>query len=45
MAEVEAFVTSASWTDGSGCATSVARDKLALHSSKAFWSSGVQAMG
>jgi hypothetical protein len=29
----------------SGCASRVARDKLALHTSKALWSSGVQMMG
>jgi hypothetical protein len=38
-------VTSASGADGSGWASSVARDKLALHSSKALWNSGVQVMG
>jgi hypothetical protein len=27
------------------CASSVVRDKLALHSLKALWSSSVQAMG
>jgi hypothetical protein len=42
MADVEASVTSARDADGLGCANSVARDKLALHSSKAFCSSGVQ---
>jgi hypothetical protein len=45
MAEVEASVTSASCADGSWCASIVPRDKLALHSSKALWSYGVQAMG
>jgi hypothetical protein len=38
-------VTSARGADGSVCASRVARDKLALHSSKALWSSGVQMMG
>jgi hypothetical protein len=42
MADVEAPVSDA---DGSGRASRVARDKLALHSSKNFWSSGVQVMG
>jgi hypothetical protein len=45
MAEVEASVTSASGADGSGCASSVARDQLALHTSKALWRSGVQLIG
>jgi hypothetical protein len=45
MADVEASVTSARETDGLGCANSVARDKLALHSSKALCRSGVQVMG
>jgi hypothetical protein len=45
MAVVEESVTSARGADGSGCARRVARDKLALHSSKALWRSGVQAMG
>jgi hypothetical protein len=45
MADVEASVTSASGADGSGCACRVACDKLALHSSKALMSSGVQVMG
>jgi hypothetical protein len=45
MADVEASVTSARGADGLGCANSVARDKLALQSSKAFCSSGVQVMG
>jgi hypothetical protein len=44
MGDVEASVTSASGADGSGCASRVARDKLALHSSKALRSSGVQVM-
>jgi hypothetical protein len=42
MAVVDASVTSASGADGSGCASSVARDKLASHSSKTLWRSGVQ---
>jgi hypothetical protein len=33
------------FADGLGCASSVAHDRLSLHSSKALWSSGVQAMG
>jgi hypothetical protein len=41
MAVVEASVTNASGAEGSRCASSVARDKLALHASKALWSSGV----
>jgi hypothetical protein len=45
MADVEASVTSASGAVGSGCSSRVARDKLALHSSKALRSSGVQVMG
>jgi hypothetical protein len=45
MADVEASVSSASGADGSGCASSVARDKFALHFSKASWSSSVQVMG
>jgi hypothetical protein len=45
MVVVEASVTTASCADGSGWASSVARDKRALHSSKVLWSSGVQAMG
>jgi hypothetical protein len=44
MADMEASVISASGADGSGCST-VARDKLALHSSKALRSSGAQVMG
>jgi hypothetical protein len=43
--DVEASVTSASGADGSGCASSVARDKFALHFLKASWSSGVRVMG
>jgi hypothetical protein len=39
MAQVKASVTSASCADGFGCASSVARDKFALYSSKALWSS------
>jgi hypothetical protein len=45
MAEIEASVTSARGTEGSGCANNVACDRLALHASKAFWSSGVQLKG
>jgi hypothetical protein len=45
MADVEASVTSASGTDGLWCASIAARDKLALHSSKAMRNSGVQVMG
>jgi hypothetical protein len=45
MADVEASVTSASGGDVSGCTSRVACDKLALHSSNAFRSSGVQVMG
>jgi hypothetical protein len=45
MAEVKASVTSASVADGSGCASSAARDKLALHFWKASWSFGVHVMG
>jgi hypothetical protein len=45
MAEVEASVTSASGTAGSGCARKVACDKLALQSSKTLWRSGVQVIG
>jgi hypothetical protein len=45
MADVETSVTSASGAEGSGCASRVARDKLALHSSNALGSSGVQVMG
>jgi hypothetical protein len=44
-ADVEASVTSASGADGSGCASSVVRDKFAFQSSKALRSSGVQVMG
>jgi hypothetical protein len=40
-----ASVTSASGAAGSGCASRLAQDKLALHSSKALSSSGVQMMG
>jgi hypothetical protein len=43
MVVVEASVMTASCADGSGLASSVARDKLDLHSLKALWSSGVQA--
>jgi hypothetical protein len=45
MADVEASATSASCADGSGCASTVAREKLALHSSKALKGSGVQVIG
>jgi hypothetical protein len=45
MADVETSVMNASGADGFGCASRVARDKLALHSSKVLWSSGVQVMG
>jgi hypothetical protein len=45
MVVVEASVTTASCADGSEWASSVARDKLALHSLKALWSSGVLAIG
>jgi hypothetical protein len=45
MVDVEASVTSANGTDGSGCASRVARDKLAVHSLNALRSSGVQVMG
>jgi hypothetical protein len=44
MADVEASVTGISGMDGSVCASRVVHDKLALHSSKALWSSGVQVM-
>jgi hypothetical protein len=42
---VEASVTGASGAAGSGCASRVASDKLALHSSKALWRPGVQVIG
>jgi hypothetical protein len=45
MADVEASLASASVADGSGCASRVVRDKLALHSWKVLRSSGVQVMG
>jgi hypothetical protein len=45
MAHVKASVTSASGAVGSGCASRVARDNLALHSSKALRRSGVQVLG
>jgi hypothetical protein len=45
MADVEASVTSTSGADGSVYVSRVARHKLALHSSKALRSSGVQVMG
>jgi hypothetical protein len=45
MAGVEASVTSASGAGGSGYASRVACDKLALHSLNALRSSGVQVMG
>jgi hypothetical protein len=45
MAEMEASVTSARGADASRCVNNVACDRLALHASKAFWSSGVQLMG
>jgi hypothetical protein len=45
MTDVEASVTSASGADGSRWASRVAHDKLALHSSNALRSSGVQVMG
>jgi hypothetical protein len=38
-------VTSVSGADESGCASRVARDKVALHSSKALRTSGVQLIG
>jgi hypothetical protein len=44
MENVEASVTSASGAYGSGCASRVARDKLALHSSNALRNSVVQVM-
>jgi hypothetical protein len=44
MADVEASVTSASGGVGSGGASKVARDKLALHSSKDLCRSGVQVL-
>jgi hypothetical protein len=44
MADMEASVTSASGADGSGCASRVARDKLAVHSSNALRSPSVQVM-
>jgi hypothetical protein len=40
MEDVEASVRSVRGADGSGCTSRVARDKLALHSSKALRSSG-----
>ena len=36
---------SASSADGSGCASRVVPGKLALHSLKALWNSGIQLMG
>jgi hypothetical protein len=45
MVDVAISVTSASGADGSGCASSVAHDKFALHFLKASWSSSVQVMG
>jgi hypothetical protein len=45
MADVEASVTSESGTDGLGSASRAVCDKLALHSLKALWSSGVQVVG
>jgi hypothetical protein len=42
---VEASVVSASGVNLSRCARRVARGKLALHFSKALWSSDVQVMG
>jgi hypothetical protein len=45
MTEVEASVTTENGADGSECVSRVARDKLALQSSKVLWISGVQAMG
>jgi hypothetical protein len=45
MADMEASVTSASSANGSGCASRVAGDKLALHSLNALRSSSVQVMG
>jgi hypothetical protein len=45
MADVEASVTSTRGADGLECARRVARDKLALQSSNALRSSGVQVMG
>lgn len=40
IAYMEVSVTSVSGTHGSGCTSRVAHDKLTLHSSKDFWSSG-----
>ena len=45
MAVVEASVTKASVDEESACAIMVERDKLALHSSKAVLSTGVQVTG
>jgi hypothetical protein len=45
MVGVEASVTSASGAAGSGYSSRVIGDKLALHSTKALWSSCVQATG
>jgi hypothetical protein len=45
MVDVEASVTCGNGADGSGCIGGVDCDELALHSSKAFRSSGIQVMG
>jgi hypothetical protein len=45
MTEVEMSVMSASGVDGKGFANRKARDKFALHSSKALWRSGVKVVG
>ena len=45
MAVVEASVTKASGSEESECANMTLRDRLALLSSKAVLSTGVQAMG
>jgi hypothetical protein len=45
MAVVEASVTKASGAEESGCAYMAVRDRLALHSSKAVMSTGVQVIG
>jgi hypothetical protein len=44
MEDVETPATSASAADGSRCAGTVTHDKIAVHFSKALWSSGVQVL-
>jgi hypothetical protein len=44
MTDLEAPATSVNGADRSGCGSRVARDKLALHSSKDLWNSHVQVM-